>query len=149
MLFSGKLQRAFSRIAQVVPIDPDRAVASSLAWGGAVLDRGRSLVWFPEGARSSDGKLQRFLPGVGALLAAHPVPVVPVHIAGTFAAWPRDRRFPRLRQITVTIGDPVTASSVIRRDQEMPPLPTLHPEQIADRVRMLVGHLAEEPSRSD
>ncbi len=137
ILFTGRLQRAFSRIAQVIPIDPDRAAASSLAWGGAVLDHGHSLVWFPEGSRSRDGTLQRFLPGIGALLAKHPVPVVPVHIAGAFAAWPRDRRFPRLHPVTVTIGAPAAGRDLLGHDAG-----TSSPEEIAARVRELVARAA-------
>ena len=57
-------------------------------------ERGHSLVWFPESWRSPDGKLQRFLPGVGHLLE-HPVPVIPAYIEGTFEAMPRDRSWPR------------------------------------------------------
>jgi long-chain acyl-CoA synthetase len=76
--FTTRLRRRFSRAARIIPIDPDRAVMSGLAMGGFTLERGWNLVWFPEGARSGDGKLQRFLPGVGALVEKHPVPIVPV-----------------------------------------------------------------------
>ena len=137
VMFSGPLSRAFSRIVQVIPVDPDRAAASSLAAGATVLERGRALVWFPEGARSPDGALQRFLPGIGVLLAAHPVPVVPVHIAGTFAAWPRDRRFPRPHRVMVTIGAPVAAAELV--GARAAPRP---PEDIAARVRALVADTA-------
>lgn len=135
ILFTGRLRRAFSRIAQVIPVDPDRAAASSLAWGGAVLDRGHSLVWFPEGARSPDGTLQRFLPGIGALLAKHPVPVVPVRIAGTFAAWPRSRKWPRRYRIAVTIGTPAAGSTLVGDGDGA----ASHPNEIAARVRALVA----------
>lgn len=135
VLFSGPAQRAFSRLAQVIPVDPDRAAASSLAAGAAVLERGRSLVWFPEGARSRDGTLQRFQPGIGALLASHPVPVVPVFIAGTFAAWPRGRRYPRPHRVTVTIGTPVAGNDLLGTNAA----PTPPPEEIAGRVQVLVA----------
>jgi long-chain acyl-CoA synthetase len=87
--FTARLRRRFSRAARIIPIDPDRAVMSGLAMGGFTLERGLNLVWFPEGARSADGKLQRFLRGVGALVEKHPVPIVPVYIAGSFSAWPK------------------------------------------------------------
>ena len=135
ILFSGPLSRAFSRLAQVIPVDPDRAAASSLALGGTVLEHGRSLVWFPEGARSPDGSLQRFLPGIGALLANHPVPVVPAHIAGAFAAWPRTHRFPRPHRVIVTIGAPVTSAELIASGSR--------PEDVAERIRALVARIAE------
>lgn len=135
VLFTGRLQRAFSRVAQVIPVDPDRAAASSLAAGAAVLERGRSLVWFPEGARSRDGTLQRFQPGIGALLTSHAVPVVPVHIAGTFAAWPRGRRYPRPHRVTVTIGTPVAGTDLVGTSLAA----ASRPEEIAGRVQALVA----------
>ncbi len=88
LLFTSPLRRLFSRAAHVIPIDPDRAAAAGIALGSAVLARGHALVWFPEGALSPDGSLQRFQPGVGALVDQHPVPVVPVLITGTEVAFP-------------------------------------------------------------
>jgi long-chain acyl-CoA synthetase len=107
ILFANWFVRRFSRIAQVVPIDPERAVGSSLAFGGAVLARGLILVWFPEGQRSETGKLQAFKPGLGMLLDRFRVPVLPVTIGGAYEALPRHRRLPRLFPIRVTIHPPV------------------------------------------
>jgi long-chain acyl-CoA synthetase len=125
IVFTTRLRRLFSRAARIIPIDPDRAVMSGLAMGGLTLERGWNLVWFPEGARSADGKLQRFLPGVGALVEKHPVPIVPVYIEGSFSAWPVARKFPRPHRITVRFGEvieprPLIASTAERaRDQEI------------------------------
>ncbi|MBO0739746.1 MAG: 1-acyl-sn-glycerol-3-phosphate acyltransferase, partial [Alphaproteobacteria bacterium] len=77
-----------------------------------VLRAGNGLVWFPEGWRSPDGGLQRFLPGIGQLLVHSGAPAVPAYIMGTFAAWPRERRLPRCHRITVTFGHPETAASL-------------------------------------
>lgn len=107
VLFSNRFVRWFSRIAQVVPIDPDRAVGSSLAFGATILKRGLMLVWFPEGARSETGKLAPFKPGLGLLLERFRVPVLPVIIEGAYEALPRHRSFPRFHPIRVTIHPPV------------------------------------------
>jgi long-chain acyl-CoA synthetase len=136
LLFANRAQRAFSALAQVLPVDPDRAAASSLTLGGAVIDHHRYLVWFPEGARSRDGTLQRFLPGIGVLLASRDVPVVPVHIAGTYAAWPRGRRFPRRADVTVRFGAPVTIGVLAAEAGSH------DPEQIAEALRGKVEALA-------
>jgi long-chain acyl-CoA synthetase len=77
------------------------------------LKRGRVLVWFPEGRRSPDGKLQSFMPGIGRLIHEPHWLVVPVHIAGTFQAWPMGRRFPRLRVLSVHFGDPIERNDLI------------------------------------
>lgn len=112
--FRNVLFRSVSRLARAVPIDDRRAVASSLAFGAAVLDRGNNLIWFPEGGRSPDGTLQEFKPGIGLLLEHHDLPVVPVAIKGTYRALPKGRIFPRFARITVIIGKPVVPAELGR-----------------------------------
>ena len=106
VLFSKRWHWPFLRAMQCYPVF-ERAPAHSLAVSAAILERGNNLVWFPEGWRSPDGKLQSFLPGIGHLLARTPTTVVPVNIAGTFEALPRGRSLPRLRRIRVVIGAPI------------------------------------------
>ena len=114
--FRNRLFRGFSRLAHAIPVDPERAVASSLAFASAVLKQGHGLVWFPEGERSDDGKLGEFRPGLGMLLDQYPeVPVVPVRIAGSHAAWPPGRRWPRRHQIGVRFGEPVSVQRLESR----------------------------------
>lgn len=67
---------------------------------------GNTLVIFPEGTRSVTGEVDRFKLGVGLVLAGTPYPVVPCYLHGTYAAWPKGARFPKPRQIQVTIGQP-------------------------------------------
>jgi long-chain acyl-CoA synthetase len=101
--FRNRLFRAGARLAQAVPVDPDRAVLSSVAFAAAVLKRGRGLIWFPEGSRSTDGRLQRFMPGIGVLLDRFRVPVVPVVIEGAHEAWPPRARLPHRHPVRVRI----------------------------------------------
>jgi long-chain acyl-CoA synthetase len=72
-------------------------------------------IWFPEGWLSPDGRLQRFLPGIGQLLLRSGAPTVPVYIAGTFDALPRSRRIPKFHRITVTFGRPEPVVSLRAR----------------------------------
>ncbi|RJQ49284.1 MAG: hypothetical protein C4528_00820 [Gammaproteobacteria bacterium] len=104
VMFTNPLMRAFSRLARVLPVEPERGALSSLAFGAAALQRGHNLVWFPEGERSASGELKPFRPGIGMLLKRFPAPVVPVCIHGAFEALPVSRAWPRLRRITVTFG---------------------------------------------
>jgi len=115
--FNNPLVRAGSRLSRTVPVDPDRGPLSTLAFAAAVLKRGKSLVWFPEGARSPDGTLQPLKPGLGIVLDAQPVPIVPVHIAGTRDALPPGRMLPRPRAVTVTFGAPVDPAQLVREGE--------------------------------
>ena len=115
---SNPLNRLVSRLAQTVPIDPDRAGISSLAFGAAVLKRGKNLVWFPEGERSSTGKLQPFKPGVGLLLDHFRVPVIPVFIHGTHEAMPRGTALIRPGKITIVFGKPLDVEKLEQQGED-------------------------------
>ena len=60
---------------------------------------------FPEGTRSRDGGMSSFKPGLGMLVAASDVPVIPCHVEGAWRALPPGKRFPRPRRITVRVGE--------------------------------------------
>ncbi|NGP54482.1 AMP-binding protein [Thioalkalivibrio sp. XN8] len=104
--YRNRVFTVFSRLGRVIPIDPERSMVSELAFAKAVLDRGRSLVWFPEGQRSTDGRLGPLRPGIGVLLENSPnVRVLPVWIEGAFDALPVGRLVPRPHRITVHLGE--------------------------------------------
>jgi long-chain acyl-CoA synthetase len=93
-LFYSRLTQIFCRAVHLFPVDeryPDAGVATAVQ----VLRSGQVQVWFPEGWRSSDGNLQRFLPGIGQLLLRTGSPAVPAWVEGAFEALPRGRRIPR------------------------------------------------------
>ena len=111
-LFRGPLSRLFCRAAHIFPV-LDGSPATTLAMAAETLNRGNLLTWFPESWRSPDGTLQRFLPGIGRLLADARVPVVPVYIAGTYEAMPRNRRWPRRHPIRIAFGEPVSFETLV------------------------------------
>jgi 1-acyl-sn-glycerol-3-phosphate acyltransferase len=63
-------------------------------------------ILFPEGGRTRDGRLMRFKPGIGMLVAGTPAPVVPCYLKGTFEALPANRVVPRPQRITLWVGKP-------------------------------------------
>lgn len=138
--FRNALIRFFSRLGQAVPIDPDHAVMSSLAFGASVLKRGKKLVWFPEGARSLNGKLQPFKPGLGLLLEHFPVPVIPVFIHGSHEALPVGKFLQRFAQITVVFGAPVSPRDLRERGKGR----EAH-DRIVDALHDTVATLADRP----
>jgi 1-acyl-sn-glycerol-3-phosphate acyltransferase len=95
------------RQAGGLPVDTGGESAGSMREVLRALKAGRLLGMFPEGTRSWDGRLLPPLPGVGLLVAATAVPVIPIHIDGAYRAWPRHQRFPRPRRVTVRFGRPV------------------------------------------
>lgn len=90
----------------VRPNTPDRAALEGMI---AHLRQGDCVAVFPEGTRTQDGSLADFR--AGAIVAARRagVPLVPAAIRGAFEAWPRSRKLPRPRRITVRFGPPLPA----------------------------------------
>jgi len=71
-----------------------------------LLEEPCGYIIFPEGTRSRTGRMAAFKPGVGRLVAGTPVPVVPCHLDGAFAALPPHRHWPRPARIRLRMGPP-------------------------------------------
>ena len=63
-------------------------------------------ILFPEGTRSRNGQMSTFRHGIGMLVAASEVPVIPCRIQGTFDALPPGAKWPRHSRIVMHIGAP-------------------------------------------
>jgi 1-acyl-sn-glycerol-3-phosphate acyltransferase len=117
--YRNRFTAAFvSLIFNTIPID--RKGGSGLAKRGShlddVLDKGWSLLLYPEGTRSRDGVPGRVRRGAAVLAASHHMKVVPIRVTGTREAMPPGRIWPkRLRgtmvskrhRITVSFGEPI------------------------------------------
>lgn len=92
-LFSIPLLGWFFRRSGYIPVDRARAIGDfgALQSVVAALEKGESVVMFPEGTRSRNGKPQRPKSGIGFLVYKTGVPVLPVKIEGTFG-WPWVRK---------------------------------------------------------
>jgi long-chain acyl-CoA synthetase len=66
----------------VFPLPRRRGFRRSFAHAGEGMDRGYSVMIFPEGHRSETGRLQRFREGTGLLAKESQVPVLPVALRG-------------------------------------------------------------------
>ena len=92
----------------VVPVDSeggkDRTALKALI---RILRAGQGTLVFPEGQRSLDGNLQPAQPGLGLDIAKTLAPVVPMRIFGAYDAWPIHEKWPRPRQVTVVVGEPI------------------------------------------
>jgi long-chain acyl-CoA synthetase len=135
--FANPVMRFLSRLGKILPVEPTRAARSSLAFGAKILKNKKNLVWFPEGGRSPNGKLQDFKPGIGMLLEHFPVCVIPVFIHGTREALPPGKFLPRLRPIRLVFGQPLEARELKRKGRGEKP----H-QQIASALQDKVTELA-------
>jgi long-chain acyl-CoA synthetase len=90
----------------VFPLPRLRGFRRSFAHAGEALDRGYSVMIFPEGHRSETGELQPFRQGIGLLAQESQVPVLPVALRGlgelrAGGHWVRSGR------LSINVGTPV------------------------------------------
>ncbi len=106
-LFRFPIAGWYLRQLSAVGVDRDGGGAKGLK---IILDRllqGGGITLFPEGTRTSDGKLQPARSGVGLTVIKSEAPVVPVRIFGAFEAYGRHLTIPRPKQIVVKYGKPM------------------------------------------
>lgn len=84
----------------------------SFAYAGEAVDRGWSVLIFPEGSETKDGSIQPFKAGIGLLASELNIPVVPIKLDGLFELKQQRRRFVRPGTVTVTFGDPIKETKV-------------------------------------
>ncbi len=95
-------------------------------------------ILFPEGTRTRDGKMGKFKPGLGRIIASSNVPVVPCFLDGAFAALPPSGRFPSPKKLTLHVGEPLA----------FPDQPDARSgwQEITDRLEAAVTALAADAS---
>jgi len=91
----------------VFPLPQQSGFRESFQYAGESVDRGYSILVFPEGARSRDGQLAPFRAGIGLLAKNLNLPVVPMRIDRLFELKQAGKRIARPGQIEITIGAPV------------------------------------------
>jgi 1-acyl-sn-glycerol-3-phosphate acyltransferase len=108
----GAAIRAWFSGIGMVPVDRDdtKAALASLDIALEVLGRGEAFGIYPEGTRSRDGRLYRGRTGVAHLALTSGAPVVPVGLTGTEHIQPVGSRLPRLADVTVRFGEPLSFS---------------------------------------
>ncbi|HEX6043837.1 MAG TPA: AMP-binding protein [Pyrinomonadaceae bacterium] len=113
----------------VFPLPRQSGFRKSFAYAGEAIDRGFSVLIFPEGHETTDGRIQSFKAGIGMLAADLNVPIVPIKLDGLFELKQRRQFFVRPGTVTVTFGEPV----------QFPPEQT--PEEITRELEARVKEL--------
>lgn len=84
-----------------------RGVRKALQFAGKLVDSGYSILIYPEGARTPDGTMQKFRPGVGVMTVRLGIPVVPIHIHGLYEVLPVDASWPSPGPVRLRFGSPI------------------------------------------
>jgi long-chain acyl-CoA synthetase len=116
-------------LLNLFPLPREAGFRESFAYAGESVDRGYSVLVFPEGRHTTDGKLLRFRSGIGLLANNLQIPIVPMRIDGLFELKQAEKKFARPGQVTVHIGVPIQFE------------PGSDPEQIARELQNKVEQL--------
>ncbi len=124
-----------------IPMDrknPWKAL-KSLRRAADLLKEGISVVVFPEGTRTPNGKIQEFKTALFILPIRSRIPVVPVLIEGTFQALKRGSILLDPVPLKLTFCDPIPVDSFGVRDRRI----------YAEKVRQVFSISMEKDLRSD
>jgi long-chain acyl-CoA synthetase len=89
----------------VFPLPRSRGFRRSFAHAGEAMDHGYSVLIFPEGSRTLDGRMHSFRPGIGLLAKESAVPILPVALVGLGALRVAGRGWFRSGKLTIRVGE--------------------------------------------
>ena len=116
-------------LLNLFPLPREAGFRQSFAYAGEAVDRGYSVLVFPEGRHTVDGKINPFRAGIGLLTNNLGIPVLPMRILGLFEVKQAGKKFAPPGRISVHIGQPLRFE------------PGTDAEQIARELQKKVGEL--------
>ncbi len=123
-----------------IPVKQGKADLSAMRKVIGKLKEGWGVCLFPEGTRTSDGKITAFKPGFGLLCRRGGAAVVPVVIDGAFECWPRHKKIFSPGPIVVRYGKAIPAGEVANMsDRELAELLTVTLRRMQTESRIKQG----------
>ncbi|MHB8817215.1 MAG: 1-acyl-sn-glycerol-3-phosphate acyltransferase, partial [Steroidobacteraceae bacterium] len=116
-------------LLNLFPLPREAGFRRSFAYAGQAVDRGFSVLIFPEGRLTLDGRMHPFRAGIGLLAVNLGIPVVPMRIDGLFELKQAGKKFAPPWKITVRIGEPIRFA------------PGTDPQHIAAQLQQAVSSL--------
>lgn len=110
---------------------PDRTAI--FAWASALTSKGLSLIVFPEGTRSPDGRVARFKGGGFYLALEAGLPIVPLSVVGSRHVMRKGRLATYPGRVRLVVHDPIDTSALAGTD----------PKAFGERVRQVIAPIAE------
>jgi 1-acyl-sn-glycerol-3-phosphate acyltransferase len=110
---------------------PDRAAI--FGWADRLLAQKLSLIVYPEGTRSADGRVHRFKPGSFQIALQSGLPVVPMSLVGTRKVMRKGVIAVRPGAVRLVLHEPIDTRELADAD----------PREFAERVRRVIAPAAE------
>ena len=106
-LFGNWFFRWLTFSLNAIPLRQEQADLSAVKTVISRLKEGMGVCLYPEGTRTSDGKIAPFKGGFSLLCRRGDAVVVPMVIDGAFECWPRHKKIFSFGQVTVCYGKAV------------------------------------------
>jgi long-chain acyl-CoA synthetase len=116
-------------LLNLFPLPREAGFRQSFTYAGEAVDRGYSVLVFPEGRHTADGKMNPFRAGIGLLANNLGIPVLPMRISGLFELKQAGKKLAPPGKIRVRIGEPMRFA------------PGSDPEQVARELQSAVEAL--------
>ena len=116
-------------LLNLFPLPREAGFRDSFAFAGESVDRGSSILVFPEGHHTTDGKIRPFRSGIGLLVKNLGIPVIPMRIDGLFELKQAGRKIAKPYHVKVRIGPSIRFPDEVA------------PETIAAELQTKVEHL--------
>jgi len=116
-------------LLNLFPLPREAGFRQSFSYAGAAVDRGYSVLVFPEGRHTKDGKMNPFRAGIGLLAQNLAIPVLPMRIDGLFEIKKAGKKVAPPFKIVVRIGNPMGFA------------PERNPQEIARELERAVSDL--------
>jgi long-chain acyl-CoA synthetase len=105
----GRIQYPLAiALFHVFPLPVRSGFRKSFEFAGELIDRGWSVLVFPEGVLTPDGAIGPFRAGIGLLVTRLRVPVIPMRLEGLYDLREANKHWTSPGHIRVTVGAPVT-----------------------------------------
>lgn len=135
--FSNPMIRILTHIlCNLIPISRKSADFTSISICNKMLEKGNSIIIYPEGTRTRNGIMGDFKPGVGVLLRKRYPSVLPVYIEGTYKAMNYKMKYPHQKLVKITFGIPVFFNREL--------INKMSNKKIAERIQREVVKLSKE-----
>jgi long-chain acyl-CoA synthetase len=95
-------------LLNLFPLPREAGFRRSFAYAGEAVDRGYSVLVFPEGRLTTTGEMNPFRSGIGLLAENLGIPVLPMRIDGLYEIKQAGKKFAAPHKITVRIGKPMS-----------------------------------------
>ncbi len=128
-----------------VNVDNPRSSIASLGGGVKTLREGMSLLIFPEGGRTKDGRPGAFMNGPAFMAIRAKVPIVPMALIGTHELLPIHAKHFFPVPVLLAVGAPIETSGYTLREVD----------RLTDRLRLAITRLyyehsyLEEPAKAE